>query len=161
MWRGFIGLAAAALLAPGGAAHAQDYGYSGYGYGAANGADAYAYRGDSGRYGRYGYGYQPAGGYGYSGGGYEDEGYGGQGYDGGGYGYDYGASPYSAPAHYCREHLEYHLRQAWMNDQAPYHDWWGTGGPEAWHEAMEADHARFHYTHPGSWRCEYQGWPSG
>lgn len=114
------------------------------------------------------------GGYGY--GGY-DQGYGGGGYDRGNYdssdygrGYDddagrgyrgYGYGPYTAPAQYCEEHLRYHERQAWMNDQAPYNGWWGTGGPEAWHEAMEADHARFHYSHPGSWRCEYQGWPSG
>ncbi len=106
-----------------------------------------------------------AGGYGY--GGY-DHGYGYGGYDrggydeSGGYGYGgYGSSPYSAPARYCEAHLQYHRRQAWMNDEAPYRDWWGTGGPEGWHEAMEADHARFHYSHPGSWRCEYQGWPSG
>jgi hypothetical protein len=112
-----------------------------------------------------GYGYDS--GYGY--GGYE-RGYGGGDYDRGayeergGYGYGYGGNgygPYTAPAHYCEEHLRYHERQARMNDEAPYNDWWGTGGPEAWHEAMEADHARFHYTHPGSWRCEYQGWPSG
>jgi hypothetical protein len=79
----------------------------------------------------------------------------------GGYGYGYGSRPYSAPARYCGEHLRYHLRQAWLNDNAPYNDWWGAGGPEGWHEAMQADHARFHYTHPGSWRCEYQGWPAG
>ena len=134
--------AAAAMLAaaPGLAAHAGGYGD------------------DGGRFGRYGYGYAGNGG----GAGYEDAGYSGGngGYGDGAYG-AYGSSPWSAPAHYCREHLEYHLHQAWMNDQAPYHDWWGTGGPEAWHQAMEEDHARFHYTHPGSWRCEYQGWPSG
>lgn len=127
---------AALVTATAVAAHAQDYGYDdGYGYGRA-----------------YDGGYA---GYGYSGGG--DARYGGY----GGYGYGDGASPYAAPAQYCREHLEFHLRQAWLNDNAPYHDWWGAGGPQGWHEAMEADHAQFHYTHPGSWRCEYQGWPAG
>jgi len=130
-------LAAALSVAPGLAAQAGGWDYGGYGYDRGYGDGGY--QGDDGS------------------GGYEDGGYG----YGGRYGYDYGASPDAAPAHYCREHLEYHLHQAWMNDQAPYHDWWGTGGPEAWHEAMEADHARFHYSHPGSWRCEYQGWPSG
>ncbi len=116
-------------------------------------------------------GYYPYhGGYGQGGYGYEDPGYGDGAYDTGYAGYDEGGDggfgyggygPNSAPAHYCREHLRYHLRQAWLNDNAPYNDWWGAGGPDGWREAMEADHARFHYTHPGSWRCEYQGWPSG
>ena len=143
---------AAALSAAPFAAHAGGYGYGG-GYGDGSYDRSYgggdydrgAYdRGDYGRgdYGRgdYGRGYDDDGGYGYG-------------------GYGYGA--YTAPAQYCEEHLRYHERQAWLNDQAPYNGWWGTGGPEGWHEAMEADHARFHYTHPGSWRCEYQGWPSG
>jgi hypothetical protein len=105
-----------------------------------------------------GYGYDRGYGYdaGYGGGGY---GYGGG--DGDGYGYGYGSSPDAAPAHYCEEHLEYHQRQAYLNQMAPYRDWYGYGGPEGWQRAMEEDHARFHYTHPGSWRCEYQGWPSG
>ena len=138
---------AAALSAAPFAAHAGGYGYGG-GYGDGSYDRSYgggdydrgAYdRGDYGR-GDYGRGYDDGGGYGYG-------------------GYGYGA--YTAPAQYCEEHLRYHERQAWLNDQAPYNGWWGTGGPEGWHEAMEADHARFHYTHPGSWRCEYQGWPSG
>ncbi len=123
-----FGLAVAVLAAPAGAAFAHDEGYgyeSGYGYGS-----------DYGRSGGYGYGY---------GSGYSRYGPYGYGYEGRGYGYGYDVT---ARARYCRAHAEFHRRQAEALSQGAYYN------PE-WREWNYRSHVQFHYSHPGSWRCDY------
>lgn len=97
--------------------------------------EGYGYQSDYG----YGSDYGRSGGYGY-GSGYSRYGYGYRGY---GYGYDV-----TARARYCRAHAEFHRRQAEALSQGAYYD------PE-WREWNYRSHVRFHYSHPGSWRCDY------
>ncbi len=75
---------------------------------------------------------------------------GGYGYDRGGYGYSrYGyGEDVTARARYCRAHAEFHRRQAWAISHGALND------PE-WRQWNERAHAAFHYSHPGSWRCDY------
>ncbi len=82
--------------------------------------DDYGYTQDQGRYDRSGYGDQ------------------GNGY----------AEDVTARARYCRQHAEFHRRQAEALSRGALND------PE-WREWNERAHAQFHYSHPGSWRCDY------
>ncbi len=82
------------------------------------------------------------GGYGDDQGRYQRSGYGDQ---GDGYGE---REDVTARARYCREHAEFHRRQAEAISRGALND------PE-WRAWNEQAHAQFHYSHPGSWRCDY------
>ena len=118
MSRLVIGLAVAALAVSAGAAAAHDEGYGG-GYGNGYGN---GYGEDQGRYDRSAYSDQS-------------------------YGYGYGEDV-TARARYCREHAEFHRRQAEALSRGALND-------AEWREWNERAHAQFHYSHPGSWRCDF------